>query len=289
MKEKFSFKKEHRARTIFNIFNFIFFAILSVVMIAPIYKVIVDSFDISGSYGLALWPKTFSFKAYKMIFTSSALYRPFLISIYTTVLGTAIGLILCTLGAYVLLQTEMPGHRFISYFLLFTMIFSGGLVPSFLVMKDLGLLNTLWAVILPASMSVPNLILMRNFFEGIPESLYESAELDGCTPMGIFYRIVLPLSKPALASIGLFFAVSFWGTYTNFTIYITDSALHNFQVRLRSLILNDESLAAAASLGINSKSVQNAAIVVALIPFAIIYPFCQKYFVTGVTMGAVKE
>ncbi len=289
MGEKFSFAKQYRARTLFNIFNFIFFLLIAFIMLVPIAKVLVDSFDMSNSYGLNFWPQKPSFAAYAMIFSSSALYKPLLISVYTTIVGTLIGLLICTLGAYVLIQFDMPGRKFFSYFLLFTMIFEGGLVPTFLVMRDLHLLNTLWAVMLPMSMNVYNLILMRNFFEGIPDSLYESAELDGCTPMATFWHIVLPLSKPALASIGLFFAVALWSEYTRYTIYINKPDLFNFQVKLRSIILNDESMAAWAAQGINAKSIQNAAIIVGLIPFVAIYPICQKYFVTGVTMGAVKE
>lgn len=289
MKEKFTFRNGYAGRTLFKIFNFILFAVIVIAIVIPIYKVLVDSFDLTTVYGLSLWPRKFSTSAYRMIFTTTGLYQPFLISVYVTVLGTLIGLLLCTLGAYVLIQHEMPGRKFFSYFLLFTMIFNGGLVPTYLVIRDFNMLNTLWAVILPISMSVYNLILMRNFFEDIPKSLYESAELDGCTPMGTFWRIVLPLSKAALASIGLFFAVGFWGEYTSFTLYINKAELFNFQVKLRSLILNDESLAVAASEGIPAKAIQNAAIIVAILPFAIIYPFCQKYFVTGVTMGSVKE
>ncbi len=289
MNKEFSFKNGNAPRALFHIFNMIFFVLLSLVILVPMYKVLVDSLDIAGSYGLQLLPTEPSLAAYKMIITQQNLRHPLLISFYTTVFGTMFGLLLCTLGAYVLIQYDMPGRTTLSYFLLFTMIFEGGMVPTFLVMKQYGLLNTLWAVILPMSMNVYNLILMRNFFEGIPRSLYESADLDGCTPMGIFWRIVLPLSKPALASIGLFYAVAYWGEYTKFTLYINDSNLFNFQVKLRSIILSDDSNAAATSLGINSKSIQNAAIIVGLIPMAILYPFCQKYFVTGVTMGAVKE
>ncbi len=289
MNKELSFKNGNAPRAAFHYFNILFFILLSLVILVPMWKVLVDSLDIAGSYGLQFFPTEPSLEAYKMIISQPQLRHPLLVSFYTTILGTLFGLFLCTLGAYVLIQFQMPGRSFFSYFLLFTMIFEGGMVPTFLVFKQLGLLNTLWAVILPMSMSVYNLILMRNFFEGIPTSLYESADLDGCTPMGIFWRIVLPLSKPALASIGLFYAVAYWGEYTKFTLYINDSSLFNFQVKLRSMIINDESNAAATSMGINSKSIQNAAIIVGLIPMAILYPFCQKYFVSGVTMGAVKE
>ena len=273
----------------FTILNGIFFLITCIIIIIPVIKVFVDSVDAKAAYGMNLIPNEFSLSGYQLILSTVALYKPFFISCVITVAGTIIGLILCTLGAYVLIQFDMPGRTLFSYMLLFTMIFQAGMVPMYLNMKSLGLTNTLWSIILPGSINIYNLILMRNFFEGIPQSLFESAEIDGCTPMGIFLKIVLPLSKAALASIGLMFAVYFWNEYTNVTIYINDSNLQNFQVKLRSLILDDQSLAAATSAGVFQTTVKNAAIIVAIIPPLVIYPICQKYFVTGINMGAVKE
>ena len=274
---------------LFVLINSLFFILLGIIITVPILKILVDSVDAKAAYGINLWPNDFSINGYQVILSTAALYRPFFISCLTTVIGTAIGLALSTLGAYVLIQFEMPGRTLFSYMLLFTLIFQAGMVPTYLAMKSLGLTNTIWAVVLPGSINVYNLILMRNFFEGIPQSLFESAEIDGCTPLGTFGRIVLPLSKAALASVGLMFAVYFWNQYTNFTLYITDANLQNFQVKLRSIILDDQSLAAASSAGIFQTTVKNAAIIVVMAPFLIIYPFLQKYFVTGINMGAVKE
>jgi putative aldouronate transport system permease protein len=214
------------------------------------------------------------------------LYKPFLISCIVTVAGTFLGLLLATLGAYVLIQWEMPGRNFLAYMLLFTMIFDGGMIPKYLVMKNLHLLDTLWSVILPLAINIYNLVLMRNFFEGIPESLFEAAEIDGCSPMGTFFKIVLPLSKAALASIGLMFAVQFWNDYTNFKIYVTDNSLFNFQIKLRNMVMDND---IPSNNAIDPNTISNAAVIVAILPFAIIYPFCQKYFVQGVNVGAVKE
>jgi putative aldouronate transport system permease protein len=194
---------------------------------------------------------------------------------------------LSTLGAYVLIQWQMPGRNLFSWILLFTMLFSGGMIPTYVVMMNLHLTNTLWSVILPLGINVYNLVLMRNFFEGIPQSLFESAELDGCSPMGIFFKIVLPLSKAALASIGLMFAVTYWNDYTNFKLYITNNKLFNFQMKLRAMVMDSDLPTDDGSLSPNT--MQNAAIIVAIIPFMIIYPFCQDYFVKGVNVGAVKE
>ena len=252
----------------------------------PIWKVIVDSFDKTAGYGMNFWPQQFTFGGYGEVISKSALYRPFLISCIVTVAGTFFGLLLATLGAYVLIQWEMPGRNLFAYMLLFTMIFDGGMIPKYLVMKNLHLLDTLWAVILPLAINIYNLVLMRNFFEGIPEALFEAAEIDGCSPMGTFFKIVLPLSKAALASIGLMFAVQFWNDYTNFKIYVTNNNLFNFQIKLRNMVMDND---IPDEGGIDPNTIANAAVIVAILPFAIIYPFCQKYFVQGVNVGAVKE
>jgi putative aldouronate transport system permease protein len=278
-------KKKKKVK-IFPIVNVIIFLLISLIIVVPIWKVIVDSFDSAAGFGLNLWPKHFTLGGYGSIVKRVALYRPFLISCIVTVAGTFFGLLLSTLGAYVLIQWEMPGRNFFAYMLLFTMIFDGGMIPKYLVMKNLHLLNTLWSVILPLSINVYNLVLMRNFFEGVPESLFEAAEIDGCSPMGIFFRIVLPLSKAALASIGLMFAVLFWNDYTNFKIYVNNNKLFNFQIKLRNMVMDND---IPNEGGVDPNTISNAAVIVAILPFAIIYPFCQKYFVQGVNVGAVKE
>lgn len=284
---KYVYKKPKKKITPFAIFNTILFIVISLVILLPIWKVLVDSFDATVGYGLNFWPKQFTAGGYKMIVSRADLYRPFLISIVTTVAGTFVGLTLSTLGAYVLIQWEMPGRNFFSWLLLFTMLFSGGMIPTYVVMMNLHLTNTLWAVILPMGINVYNLVLMRNFFEGIPGSLFEAAEIDGCSPIMIFFRIVLPLSKAALAAIGLMFAVSYWNDYTNFKIYITKNKLFNFQMKLRAMVMDSDLPTDDGS--VSSNTIQNAAIIVAIIPFMILYPFCQDYFVQGVNVGAVKE
>lgn len=284
---KYVYKKPKKKITPFAIFNTILFILISLIILLPIWKVLVDSFDATVGYGLNFWPKEFTAGGYKMIVSRADLYRPFLISIVTTVAGTFVGLTLSTLGAYVLIQWEMPGRNFFSWLLLFTMLFSGGMIPTYVVMMKLHLTNTLWSVILPMGINVYNLVLMRNFFEGIPGSLFEAAEIDGCSPIMIFFRIVLPLSKAALAAIGLMFAVSYWNDYTNFKIYITKNKLFNFQMKLRAMVMDSDLPTDDGSVSTNT--IQNAAIIVAIIPFMILYPFCQDYFVQGVNVGAVKE
>lgn len=279
--------KDHPKIRLFNVINGIIFILISIIMLIPIYKVLVDSFDLSSAYGMRLWPKQFGLAGYASVLSNPTLYRPLMISVGTTLAGTFLGLALSTLGAYVLIQWDMPGRTFFANFLLFTMIFNGGMIPTYLVMKNLGLTNNLLGVVLLPAINIYNLVLMRNFFEGIPQSLFEAATLDGCTPMATFIKVVLPLSKAALASIGLMFAVAYWNDYTNYKLYITDSTLYNFQMKLRSIIMGSD--LPQANGGATENTVKNAAIIVIIIPFMIVYPFLQKYFVKGVNIGAVKE
>ena len=271
---------------LFNVINGILFILISIIMLIPIYKVLVDSFDLSSAYGRRLWPKQFGLAGYASVLSNPTLYRPLMISVGTTLAGTFLGLALSTLGAYVLIQWDMPGRTFFANFLLFTMIFSGGMIPTYLVMKNLGLTNNLLGVVLLPAINIYNLVLMRNFFEGIPQSLFEAATLDGCTPMATFIKVVLPLSKAALASIGLMFAVAYWNDYTNYKLYITDSTLYNFQMKLRSIMMGSD--LPQANGGATENTVKSAAIIIAILPFMILYPFLQKYFVKGVNVGAVK-
>lgn len=278
--------KDHPKIRLFNVINGIIFILISIIMLIPIYKVLVDSFDLSSAYGMRLWPKQFGLAGYASVLSNPTLYRPLLISVGTTLAGTFLGLALSTLGAYVLIQWDMPGRTFFENFLLFTMIFNGGMIPTYLVMKNLGLTNNLLGVVLLPAINIYNLVLMRNFFEGIPQSLFEAATLDGCTPMATFIKVVLPLSKAALASIGLMFAVAYWNDYTNYKLYITDSSLYNFQMKLRSIMMGSD--LPQANGGATENTVKSAAIIIAILPFMILYPFLQKYFVKGVNVGAVK-
>ena len=278
--------KDHPKIRLFNVINGIIFILISIIMLIPIYKVLVDSFDLSSAYGMRLWPKQFGLAGYESVLSNPTLYRPLLISVGTTLAGTFLGLALSTLGAYVLIQWDMPGRTFFANFLLFTMIFNGGMIPTYLVMKNLGLTNNLLGVVLLPAINIYNLVLMRNFFEGIPQSLFEAATLDGCTPMATFIKVVLPLSKAALASIGLMFAVAYWNDYTNYKLYITDSTLYNFQMKLRSIMMGSD--LPQANGGATENTVKSAAIIIAILPFMILYPLLQKYFVKGVNVGAVK-
>lgn len=281
------YRKPKKKIQLFSVINYIVFIIIGLLVLVPIWKVVVDSLNAVGVYQFRLWPRDFTLDGYRTIIETQALYRPFLNSVITTIVGTLLGLVLSTLGGYVLIQFDMPGRNIFAYFLLFTMIFSGGMIPEYLVMKELGLVNNLWVVVVKHGINVYNLVLMRNFFEGIPGSLYEAAKIDGCSPMGIFFKVVLPLSKAALASIGLMFAVTVWNDYTTVKIYITDPTQVNFQYKLRNMIMDGDT--PTTSYEVSQTTLFNAGIVAAILPFMLLYPFLQKYFVKGVNIGAVKE
>ncbi|MBO5165810.1 MAG: carbohydrate ABC transporter permease [Lachnospiraceae bacterium] len=280
-------KKRKKKIKIFPIVNYALFILIGLIILVPIWKVVVDSLDAVSVYQFRLWPNDFTLDGYKVILETQQLYRPFLNSVLTTLLGTLLGLVLSTLGGYVLIQFDMPGRNFFAYLILFTMIFSGGMIPEYLVMKQLGLVNNLMVVVVKHGMNVYNLVLMRNFFEGIPQGLFEAARIDGCSPMGIFFRIVLPLSKAALASIGLMFAVGVWNDYTTVKIYITDNDQVNFQYKLRNMIMDGDT--PNTSYIVTQNTLFSAAVISAILPFMVLYPFLQKYFVKGVNIGAVKE
>ena len=285
--------KKKKKFKIFPLVNGLIFILISLAIMLPIWKVIIDSFDARSAYGFKWVPTMFTWGGYRAIVTRVALYRPFGISCIVTIVGTFLGLLLVTLGGYVLIQWEMPGRNFFAYMLLFTMIFDGGMIPKYLVMKQLHLLNTLWSVILPLSINVYNLVLMRNFFEGIPEALFEAAKIDGCSPMGIFFKIVLPLSKPILATLSLFYAVGRWNSYADNMYYTRKADLKMIQYKLYQLVASaseaqTSSLDTGGVVQSTPEVLRAASIMFVTIPIIIIYPFLQKYFVQGTMIGAVK-
>ena len=281
------YRKPKKKFSVLSFVNYVLFIIIGLIILMPMGKVLVDSFNAVGVYQFRLWPSDFTLDGYRVILHERGLIRPLYNSFITTLVGTLFGLVLCTLGGYVLIQFDMPGRNLLAYFLLITMIFSGGMIPEYLVMRRLGLLDNIWILVLKHGINVYNIVLMRNFFEGIPSSLVEAARIDGCSPMGIFVRIVLPLSKAALASIGLMFAVGVWNDYSTVQIYITSPEFVNFQYKLRVMIMDGDTPPTAYS--VSQTTLYNAGIIAAILPFMILYPFLQKYFVKGVNIGAVKE
>jgi putative aldouronate transport system permease protein len=280
-----------------KIFDTCVYIIVTLAVLAaliPFIHVIALSFSSSEAVTaqkVTLLPVNFNVEAYRRVFTDATMIRALFFTVWTTLVFTAIGMILIILCAYPLTKKRLKGRKFFSMFFIFTMYFSGGIIPSYLLVNSLKLLNTPWAIILPMAFSAYNMIILKNFFSAIPESLEESAHLDGCTDFGILIRIVLPLSTPALATLCLFFAVGRWNGFQDALFYITKPALYTLQLKLQLLVsasASTESLGETTGMQLVPEVLKAACIIFATLPILIIYPWLQKYFVSGVMVGAVK-
>ncbi len=279
--------------TIADIVILVVLILICVTTLYPILNLLFISLssmdEVSKSNGMMLYPKSIDLDGYRYIFRHAGLPQAYKITIFVTIVGTLINLAMTTLGAYVLSVRDMPGRNFLMTFVLITMFFSGGLIPSYLVIKGLGLVDTLWALMLPGAISAWLLILMRNFFQGIPGELRESARIDGSSEFGTLVRIMLPLSLPIVATLALFYGVAHWNEYINVIIYINDQKLSTLQVLLRQMY---SSMAISEidgdSLPPPVETVRAATVMLTTLPIVCVYPFLQKYFVQGMMVGAVK-
>ncbi len=240
--------------------------------------------------GIVLWPSRWSAEAYAYVVSSANVTRAFGNSLFVTVVGTAVNMAFTTTMAYALSRREMPGRRLILAMVLFTMLFSPGIIPRYLIVKELGLLNSLWSLILPVAINAFNLVVMRNFFMSLPEELFDSARIDGANELQVLWRIVLPLSGPILAAISLFYAVYHWNQFFNAILYLQDPQLWPLQVMLRQVVLAGQAVREDTFLQQPPPpmTIQMATLVVATIPILLVYPFLQKYFTKGVLTGAIK-
>lgn len=286
--------KDSFSRRLFLKINVILLILLSMLMLYPVIYVISSSFSAETAIlrgQVFLWPVQPYLKAFEKVFVYPNLLISYRNTIMYTVFGTTINLFLTTAGAWALCQKKMPGRRFLTLMCVFTMFFSGGMIPTYLIVKDLHMLDTIWAILLPGAVSTYNMILMRTFFMGIPTSLTEAAELDGCNDFGILFRIVLPLSMASLMTIGMFYAVSHWNSYFSAVLYLSKTELYPLQIILRQVVLQNqivENSTTAADSNM-AEGIKYATIVVAMVPMLCVYPFVQKYFVKGVMIGSVKE
>ncbi len=282
-------KRHSPAYLAFSSVNILLMITVSLVIMIPVLKIIIDSLDAKASETVfRMIPGTFTLDAYKLIISRPAIFRPLVISFITTATGTVIAMTVTSLYAYGLAQKGLPGRGFLLGLALITMVFRAGMIPLFLVIRNLGLMNSLWAVILVHAMDAYYLLLLKNFFESIPASLFDAAEIDGCSPLQTFIRVVLPLSKPGLAAIGLFYIVFYWNQFFDYILYIqTKPHLHNFQVFLRSLVIETDTQG-FEGFSFATQSLKNAAVTVSIIPVLVLYPFIQNHFVKGINLGAVK-
>ncbi len=244
---------------------------------------------------LLLWPQDFTLDSYIFIFKGEALIRSFGVTVFITVVGTALNLLVTAAAAYPLSRQDLPGRRSIMLFIMVTFIFHAGIVPGFILVRSLGLINSLWAMIWPTLVNVFYLILLRNFFENLPDSVIESARMDGASELRILFQIVIPMSLPAIATMGLFYAVSHWNEFFRGIFYIYEPAKWPLQVLLRSVViqanLNEIGFSNQDMYGnaaVSQLTIRAATVIAAIVPMALLYPFVQRFFVQGIVLGAEK-
>ncbi|MGE6229791.1 carbohydrate ABC transporter permease [Paenibacillus chitinolyticus] len=273
--------------------------IVSLIVLYPLVFVLVASFSSPEAVmrgEVWLWPKNITWMGYTKIFQNNEILTGYLNTIVYTVVGTAINLILSVAAAYPLSRKDFAGRNAISALMVFTMFFSGGMVPTYLLVKNLGMLNTMWALVIPGAVSVYNIIIMRTFFQSsIPGEMQEAASIDGCSNLGILWKIVLPLSMPIIAVMILFYSVGHWNSYFSGLMYLTDRDKYPLQLFLREILIQGQM---QEMLGVGDDSharnvmegeaIKYAVVIVANLPVLMLYPFLQRYFVKGVMIGSVK-
>lgn len=277
----------------------VFFVILSLITLYPFYYVLIMSFSNAVSTAQHvpyLLPYTIDLSGYKTIFKDASFINSLGVSVFVTVVGVCINMSLSVMGAYVLSKKKLLGRNFLLSLVLFTMLFSGGLVPGYLNIKNLGMVNTIWSMILPTAMNTYYMIIMKNYFTSLPDSMEEAAKIDGANAFVILTKIIIPISKPFIATFALFYAVERWNEWYNAMLYINQKSIYPLQIYLREVLISlSPQLATQAQtmLGTTQKvmasTVQMACIVVTMLPIVCIYPFVQKHFVKGVMVGGLKE
>ena len=279
-----------------QIVNYALLTLLAFVCLYPFLNVI--AYSLSGynavlSGRVTFFPIDFNVDAYKQILGKTQIWNAMRTTVIVTLVGTGLSLILTIFAAYGLSRKDLPGRKFLTGMILFTMYFGGGMIPTFLVVKATGLYDTIGSLFIPQAVNVFNFIVMRTFFLNLPESLEEAARIDGASYMKVLFKIVLPLSLSIIATIGLFYAVGYWNTYFDALLYIQNPDKYTLQLRLRSLLFGEELNNSGANLeGIGTQvmtqSLKMATVAVSTIPILIVYPWLQKYFVKGVMVGSVK-
>jgi ABC-type glycerol-3-phosphate transport system permease component len=283
-----------------SLFNFIVYGALiffTLICLFPFVNTLANAFSSSNAIQtgrVLLWPVEFQWDSMRMILADNSVIRALLVTVYLTVVGTAMNLFFTIITAYPLSRRDLKGRGIFMKFMVITMLFSGGMIPLFLLVKSLDLLNTLWALIIPGLISAFNVIIMKSFFQAMPDELREASIVDGCGNIRYLVQIILPLSGASLATIGLFYAVGHWNSYFGAVLYIDNPDLLTLQVKLRNILLLSqmdtslEQMTMDSQFTVIQESLKAAVIVVATVPILVVYPFLQKYFVKGSMLGSVK-
>jgi putative aldouronate transport system permease protein len=287
---------DSRGSRAFDVLNAVVLTALSLVTVLPLLYVLAGSFATESeisSRPFFLWPHKFVTDTYHYIFSTDTFVRALLTTIGVTAVGTVIQLVLTLTMAYPLAKRFLPGRALVLNLVIFTLVFSGGMIPTYLVVRDLGLLDSYWALILPLAINPFYLIVVKSFFQELPEALEEAARIDGCNELNVFLRIVLPLSKPIIATFSLFYAVGIWNDYMSPLLYIDDSHKWTLQMIVRQLTAaNADSanvLQQLETVTFPEQGLKFAVVVVATLPILLFYPFLQKHFAKGVLIGSVKD
>lgn len=285
--------KEPLGSRIFDIVNVLIICLLLACVLVPLIHIVAASFSVPSRFvahkGILLWPEGFSLDSYKAVFKNMYIWTGYGNTLFIVIIGTVLNVLLSMIAAYCLSRKQVALAPTIMKLLVFTMYFSGGMIPFYLVVKGVGLYGSRWALVLPALVDTYNLIIMRTAFVSVPDSLKESAKLDGANAWTILWRIMAPLVKPTVAVITLYYAVSHWNSWFNAMLFLRDKTKYPLQLILRQILIqNDTADMTAGADYLVSETIQYATVIVATLPILCIYPFVQKYFVKGVMIGAIK-
>jgi putative aldouronate transport system permease protein len=286
-------KSSRRSVSWFTVVNTAFMVVVMFLTLAPYLNIVAKSFSDKKHLALnnvTFYPKGFNLTTYSVITSDNLFWTSYRNTVFYTVVGTLICLAMTTMLAYPLSVARLKGKNILTTFVVFTMFFNGGMIPNYLLVRNLHMLNTVWAILIPGAISTFNVIIMRTFFESIPRELEEAAMVDGMSTFGILLKIVLPLSKPILATMALFYAVGAWNSWFGAFLYLTNSKLYPVTIFLRNIIVGASSTGGtdADSLANVSANIKTVTIVLTSVPILCIYPFLQRYFIKGMMIGSVK-
>ncbi|GHT67254.1 putative ABC transporter permease protein YtcP [Spirochaetia bacterium] len=289
-------KNKSFSSVLVDVIIYVVLTLFALITLIPFYSILVGSLASAREnalHPLLLWPREPTLDSYRYILSTATMPRALLTTIYITIVGTAVNIAMSVLMAWPLAHKRIMGRHALMFFVTFTLLFNGGMIPNYFIVRGTGLMNSWAALIIPSAINAFNLILMKNFFQEIPASLEESAKLDGANDLGILIRIVIPLSMPSIATFTLFYAVAHWNSFMNVLLYINDSTKWTIQVLLRQIvILSQGGVGDSSTLGdsfvIPPQGVKMAAIMFSTFPILCVYPFLQKYFIKGVMAGSIK-
>ncbi len=280
--------KESQGQKVFNLFNYAFMTCLALIVVIPIMYIWQLTLSKSPDPAFRIWPKVFTLENYRFVVDNNIIVRPLLNSIYLSTTSTVFSMVMTSILAYPLADRGLPGRSFFNFLVVLPMLINLGFLPKYLLVRELGLLNSYLGIILVGGIGSFNLIIMRNYFQSLPSELFDSARIDGASEWATLTRIVIPLSLPVMATIALFYFVDMWNAYFSIVLYISDSRKHTLQVILRSIIIKNEEIDREDPNMMLLQNIKYTTVIVALIPVLALYPFLQRYFTKGILLGSLK-